>query len=118
MNPRLTHEWLRYLVSVGGREDTDGWRWRLDPILRPGGFGPWRPEWSMRRVPALGMPFLGVLGLELEEMGWGTRPSDVVAYLPPGARFEALEGVGHFVHIEQSRRIADMVLDLLAEPRR
>jgi pimeloyl-ACP methyl ester carboxylesterase len=118
MNPRLTHEWLRYLVSVGAREDTDGWRWRLDPILRPGGFGPWRPEWSMRRVPALGMPFLGVLGLELEEMGWGTRPSDVVAYLPPGARFEALEGVGHFVHIEQPRRIADMVLDLLAEPRR
>ncbi len=116
MNPRLTPEWLRYLVTVGARLDDDGWRWSLDPILRPGGFGPWRPEWSMRRVAALGMPFLGVLGLELEDMGWGTRPADVWTYLPPRGRFEALDGVGHFVHIEQPRRIADMVLELLAEP--
>jgi pimeloyl-ACP methyl ester carboxylesterase len=114
MNPRLSIEWLRYLVTVGGRHDPDGWRWRIDPILRLGGFGPWRPEWSMRRVAALGMPFLGVLGLEVEVMGWGTRPSDVQRYLPPGGRFEALDGVGHFVHIEQPRRIADLVLELLA----
>ena len=115
MNPRLSEDWLRYLVSVGARHDDDGWRWKLDPTLRFGGFGPWRPEWSMLRVPGLAMPFMGVLGLEIEMMGWGTRPSDVEPYLPVGSRFEALEGVGHFVHIEQPRLIADMVLDFIGE---
>ncbi|MGZ4718418.1 MAG: alpha/beta fold hydrolase [Acidimicrobiales bacterium] len=114
MNPRLDRDWLRYLVSVGARQDDDGWRWKIDPVLRPGGFGPWRPEWSMQRVPGIGVPFLGVLGLEPEVMGWGTQPDDVMPYLPPGAEFVALEGVGHFVHIEQPRKIADLVLEFLS----
>ena len=82
--------------------------------MRLGGFGPWRPEWSMMRLPGLGMPVLGVLGLEREVMGWGTLPEDVVPYLPAGARFVPLEGVGHFVHIEQPRLIADLVLEFLS----
>jgi pimeloyl-ACP methyl ester carboxylesterase len=114
MNPRLELDWLRYLVSVGARHDPDGWRWKIDPTLRPGGFGPWRPEWSMQRVPGIGVPFLGVLGLEPEFMGWGTQPDDVAPYLPPGAVFAPLEGVGHFVHIEQPRVVADLVLDFLS----
>jgi pimeloyl-ACP methyl ester carboxylesterase len=114
MNPRLDLDWLRYLVPIGARHDDDGWRWKIDPVLRPGGFGPWRPEWSMHRVPGIGAPFLGVLGLELEVMGWGTQPDDVTPYLPPGARFVPLEGVGHFVHIEQPRLVADLVLEFLA----
>jgi pimeloyl-ACP methyl ester carboxylesterase len=116
MNPRLSEDWLRYLVTVGARHDELGWRWKLDPTLRFGGFGPWRPEWSMLRVPGLAMPFMGVLGLEIEMMGWGTRPSDVEPYLPVGSRFEALEGVGHFVHIEQPELVAGMVLDFLGTP--
>ena len=114
MNPRLDPAWLEYLVSIGARQDPDGWRWKIDPALRLGGFGPWRPEWSMLRLPGIGAPFLGVLGLEVELMGWGTRPADVVGYLPPAARFEPLEGVGHFVHIEQPRLVADMVLEFLS----
>lgn len=114
MNIRMSPEWLQYLVTVGAREDDDGWRWKIDPTLRMGGLGPWRPEWSMARLPALGVPFLGVLGLELEEMGWGTRPGDVDAYLPPGARFETLDGVGHFVHIEAPELVADMIGEFLS----
>jgi pimeloyl-ACP methyl ester carboxylesterase len=116
MNPRLPDAWLQYLVSVGARQDRDGelWRWKIDPLLRMGGFGPWRPEWSMERLPGIGFPFLGVLGLELEQMGWGTTPDDVYPNLPAGAEFHALDGVGHFVHIEQPRLIADLVLDFLA----
>jgi pimeloyl-ACP methyl ester carboxylesterase len=119
MNPRLTTKWLRYLVPIGAqRADGDGdlWRWKLDPILRFGGFGPWRPEWSMLRMPGLAMPVLGVLGLQSEPMGWGTQIDDVEPYLPPDARFFALEDSGHFVHIEQPARVADLVLDFLGPP--
>lgn len=117
MNPRLSPEWLRYLVQVGGREDTDGWRWRIDPTLRMGGFGPWRPEWTILRVPALGMPFLAVLGTETEVMGWGTRPADVARHLPPQGRMEVIDDVGHFLHIEAPHAMADLIADFLGAPR-
>jgi pimeloyl-ACP methyl ester carboxylesterase len=113
MNPRMPDGWLRYLVTVGARRDPDGWRWKIDPTMRMGGFGPWRPEWSMMRLPDIGVPVLAVLGLELETMGWGTRPEDVDPYLPAAGRLETLEGVGHFVHIEQPEQVADLVLEFL-----
>jgi pimeloyl-ACP methyl ester carboxylesterase len=114
MNTRLSIEWLRYLVTVGAERSDDGWRWKLDPALRFGGFGPWSPEWSMGRLPGLAVPVLGVLALQPEAMGWGTQPEDVIPYLPPGAEFVPLEDTGHFVHIEQPQRVADLVLDFLA----
>ena len=116
MNPRLSMDWLRYLVTIGARRDADGWRWKIDPVLRPGGFGPWRPEWSMMRMPGLAMPVLGVLGLEPEPMGWGTRAEDVEQWLPPGGEVLELEDTGHFVHIERPQRVADIVLDFLGAP--
>jgi pimeloyl-ACP methyl ester carboxylesterase len=117
MNPRLSREWLRYLVTAGARRDPDGWRWKIDPTMRFGGFGPWRPEWSMLRLVGLGMPFLGLLGMEPEEMGWGTQPADVQKYLPAGAHFEAMQGVGHFLHIERPQEVAELVLDFLGPAR-
>ena len=116
MNPRLSHDWLRYLVTGGGRRDADGWRWKIDPALRMGGFGPWRAQWALARVPGLSMPLLAVLGLAPDPMGSGTPPEDVEPQLPPGGRVVGLEDVGHFVHIEQPRRVADLVLDFLGTP--
>jgi pimeloyl-ACP methyl ester carboxylesterase len=113
MNPRHSHAWLRYLVSVGARHDADGWRWKIDPSMRFGGFGPWRPEWIANRIPGLAMPFLAVLGRQPEPMGWGTEPERALAYLPPGGRGEILDGVGHFVHIEAPELVAGMVLDVI-----
>ena len=114
MNPRLPIEWLEYLVPIGARLDDDGWRWKLDPSMRFGGFGPYRPEWGLARMPGIGVPFLAILGLEEDAMSWGTKPEDVVDWLPAGARFETLEGTGHFVHIESPRRVADIVLEFLS----
>lgn len=116
MNPRLSPEWLRYLVTVGGRKDSDGWRWKIDPTLRLGGFGPWRPEWAMERLSLVGVPVMALLGLEPELMGWGTQAEDVDPYLPPGGVVHEIDDVGHFVHIEQPERAAGLVLEFLGEP--
>lgn len=118
MNPRLSEQWLQYLVTVGARPDPDGWRWKIDPTMRLGGFGPWRPEWTLRRLASVSAPVLAVLATEPEVMGWSTQPEDVEPYLPPGNDLVALDGVGHFVHIEQPRRVADMVLDFMGPPAR
>jgi pimeloyl-ACP methyl ester carboxylesterase len=110
MNPRLAPGWLLYLASIGAREDDDGWRWKIDPTMRFGGFGPWRPEWTVLKLPGLPMPFLAILGNQPEEMGWGTDPERVFQFLPPGGRCEILD-TGHFVHIEQPRLVSQLVLD-------
>jgi len=116
MNPRLPIEWLRYLVTVGGRRDEDGWRWKLDASMRMGGFGPWRPEWMSMRMPGLPVPFLGVLGMQPEEMGWGTKPDDVRHLLPSRGRLVGLADVGHFVHIERPDEVAELVLEFIGAP--
>jgi len=116
MNPRLPIEWLRHLVAVGAEDGPDGWRWKIDASMRFGGFGPWRPEWTIVKLPGLPMPFFGILGGEQEEMGWGTIPSQVFPYLPMGGRCEILEDVGHFVHIERPDQVAAMVLDFVGAP--
>lgn len=114
MNPRLPEAWLQYLVTVGAREDADGWRWKIDPTMRFGGFGPWRPEWSMMRLPDIGVPVLAVLATESDPMGWGTLPEDVLSHLPPGGRLATIEGTGHFVHIERPHEVAALVQEHLA----
>jgi pimeloyl-ACP methyl ester carboxylesterase len=114
MNPRLSPEWLQYLVTVGARHDSDGWRWKIDPQLRFGGFGPWRHTWSLAAMHALSMPVLVVIGTEHEEMGWGITPDQLQPFLPTSARIEVFDETGHFVHIEKPREVADMVLDFLS----
>ena len=63
MNPRLSLEWLRYLVTVGARHDPDGWRWKIDPAhalrrLRAVAAG----VGAGRGCRGLAMPLLAVLG--------------------------------------------------------
>jgi pimeloyl-ACP methyl ester carboxylesterase len=112
-NPRLAKPWLRYLVTRGARKDPDGWRWKIDPVLRPGGFGPWRAQWSMARFASLPVPLLGLLATESEPMGWDTTVADVKPYLPRGAEIVEMKGAGHFIHIEQPEATAQLVLDFL-----
>ncbi|MEZ5217428.1 MAG: alpha/beta fold hydrolase [Ilumatobacteraceae bacterium] len=72
MNPRLGLDWLRFLVTTGAHKSEDGWRWNVDSSLRMGGFGPWRPDWSVQYLAAVPIPFLGVLVGQAEPMGWET----------------------------------------------
>ena len=113
MNPRLSHEWLYYLTGVGARRDPDGWRWKIDASMRMGGFGPWRSQWAVDRLPGFPAPLLGILGTEHEEMGWGVVPDDLRPYLPSDARLEVVTSVGHFIHIERPQQTARLVLDFL-----
>ena len=113
MNPRLPLDWLRYLVTVGGFESDDGWRWKIDPAMRFGGFGPWRPEWTLMRLPGLPMPFLGFLGTEREVMGWGHRSDEV---LPLHAAERPVRGARRRRPLRPhraARRRRPMVLDFL-----
>lgn len=114
MNPRLSDEWLLYLASIGARKDPDGWRWKLDPAIRMGGFGPWRPDWSLERMRDLPIPLLGLTATVEEEMGWGTNHKSLLPFMPPGARLVPFENTGHFIHIEHPREVADLVLEFLA----
>jgi pimeloyl-ACP methyl ester carboxylesterase len=114
MNPRLSHEWLCYLVRAGAQRDADGWRWKLDAALRFGGFGPWRSEWSLYRLPGFPIPLLGILGTVSEPMDWGAQPEAVRPYLPRSARLEVVPDTGHFIHIEKPRAVADLVLGFLS----
>ncbi len=115
MNPRLDHRWLCYLVTVGARRDADGWRWKIDPMLRPGGFGPWRPEWALEGMAQLSMPLLAILCEDQEPMGWGTRPRHVTKYLPVKSEM-IVASTGHFVHIEQPGWTAGKVTEFLGSP--
>lgn len=115
MNPRLPLEWLRYLVTVGASRSRDGWRWNLDPVIRMGGIGPWRPDWGLKGLRDITVPMLAILGRQREPMGWGNDPDEARADLPPSARLEVYEDSGHFVHIEHPERVAEHVLGFLGE---
>jgi pimeloyl-ACP methyl ester carboxylesterase len=114
MNPRLSLPWLRHLADVGARRDFDGWRWKLDPALRFGGFGPWHPEWTLLRLPGIAVPILGLLASVSEPMGWDTTEEILAPWLPADAEVHTLPDTGHFLHIERPREVADLVLRFLA----
>ena len=114
MNPRLPLEWLQYLVTAGARRDEDGWRWKLDPALRFGRFGPWRPDWGLKRLRELRVPMLALLSSAAEPMSWNSTAAEVAPFLPTDAIVEILEGRGHFLHIEDPDGIAARVLEFLA----
>jgi pimeloyl-ACP methyl ester carboxylesterase len=114
MNPRLSPEWLLYLARVGAQRDADGWRWKLDASLRFGGFGPWRPEWTLLRLPGLAVPLLGFLASVSEPMGWDTTEEILRPHLPEDALVVTLPDTGHFIHIERPREVAERALAFLA----
>ncbi len=113
MNPRLSHAWLHYLASLGARRDPDGYRWKLDPVMRFGGFGPWRPGWSLEQLHRLRVPLLGAVALVHEALAPVVDAGEIRSYLPPRARLETFADTGHFLHIERPAEVAALTLDFL-----
>lgn len=113
MNPRLSHEWLCYLVTKGASRDADGWRWKIDPVLRPGGFGPFRSRWIADRLPGFPIPMLALFGTVSEGMGWEVKPDDLSPYFPDTTRVEVMQDTGHFIHIERPDETAALILDFI-----
>jgi len=111
-NPRLSREWLRYFLFHGAREVEGGWVWKTDPEFA-GGFGPWKSEWIGPGWSGLRMPMLAMVGTEPDT--W--RLDDAVAsqrlaFVPQLVR-AAVPDAGHFVHMEQPRAAADLLLGFL-----
>jgi len=116
-NPRLSHAWLRYFVFHGARWTSRGWLWKAD-LRAARGFGPWKPDWIGPSWRALHAPMLAVIGSEQDT--WGPLPESVLApRLANVARLEraTVAGAGHFVHMEQPRATAELLLAWL-EPSR
>ncbi|MGY8525364.1 alpha/beta fold hydrolase [Paracidovorax citrulli] len=113
MNPRLDHEWLCYIASHGARRDADGWRWKLDPMIGVGGFGPMRAHWMTDRLPGFPLPMLAIFGSEKEPMGWDATADDLMPYFPPDTEVHRMQDVGHFIHIERPREAAQRILEFL-----
>ncbi len=113
MNPRLSHEWLCYLVTKGAQHDAEGWRWKIDPALRPGGFGPFRSRWMTDRLPGFPVPMLALFGTVSEPMGWDAKPEKLAPYFPPSTQVEIMQDTGHFIHIERPRETAALIVDFL-----
>jgi len=113
-NPNLDPNWVRYFAHCGASEDEDGWRWKADPQIVAGGFGPFRPDWIGPGWQTLQAPMLAVIGSIPDE--WGPLPEDLLAerlqHVPQLER-ATVEGAGHFVHMEKPRETADLLLSFL-----
>jgi pimeloyl-ACP methyl ester carboxylesterase len=113
-NPRLDRAWLRYFVFHGAREHVDGWRWKSDPQMAAGGFGPWKPQWIAPGWRRLRAPLLAVVGSVPD--AWGPLPepllSERLSHVPRVER-ATVEGAGHFVHMEHPIETADLLLSWL-----
>ena len=109
-NPRLSQEWLRYLVRHGARETDGGWVWKADP-LAPLGFGPFKPRWIGIGWERLRAPLLAVIGSEPDT--WGPIPEKIRAARlarAPQVEEAVVEGAGHFVHMERPDQTAELLL--------
>ncbi len=113
-NPMLSDPWLSYFVFHGAREDADGWRWKSDPHIAGGSFGPFKPEWIAPGWRRLRAPLLAMIG-SLPDT-WGPLPEELLAgRLENVAHLDrvTVEGAGHFIHMQQPAAAAGLMLDFL-----
>jgi len=112
-NPRLPEAWLRYFLFHGAVQGDDGWRWKVDPLVFQG-TGPWQPTWINALWRRLRVPLLAVTGDTPDAWGPCDEPT-LQSRLEGATQVERaiVRDAGHFVHMEQPRETARIVLDFL-----
>ena len=113
-NPRLRDPWLRYFVFHDAREAADGWRWKSDPQIAAGGFGPFKPEWIAPGWRKMRAPLLALVGSEPDT--WGPLPEALLSARLANVQDlsrATVEGCGHFIHMEQPAATAKSILGFL-----
>ena len=113
-NPRLSLEWLRYFAAHGSRARARRAASGTSIRWRRAAPGPFRPDWIAPGWRRLRMPMLAVIGSEPDT--WGPLPEPILA--PRLANVPLLtratvQDAGHFMHIEQPRETARLILDFL-----
>ena len=111
-NPRLSRDWLRYFLFHGARETQAGWVWKTDPAFARG-FGPWRPEWIGPGWRRLRVPMLAITGTEPDSWRLPEAVVEERLAFAPDVKRAAVEGAGHFVHMERPRETAELLLGFL-----
>ena len=113
-NPRLDPAWLRYFVYYAARESEDGWRWKVDPQMVMGGFGPFKTQWIAPGWTPLSVPMLALIGSVADH--WGPLPEEILeerlGYVPDLTR-ATVKDSGHFLHMEQPDQTARLILEFL-----
>ncbi len=113
-NPLLPELWLRYFVFHGARQDEDGWRWKSDPQIAAGGFGPFKSEWIAPGWRRLRAPLLALIGSEPDT--WGPLPESILAGRLENVKHlqrATVQGCGHFIHMQRPAAAARLMLEFL-----
>lgn len=115
VNVRLPQEWLVHLARHGSRKHEGGWTWATDPVFNVGFPGDFSPETLLAQYEMVDRPVLVLTGTE--EDAWTGLPADEIdqRIAALGARHEAVEGAGHYVHIERPDFVVDTVARFAAE---
>ncbi len=123
-SPLVPAAWLRYLVEVGtvtsgavaDTGEADTFAWKLDAAAFPYPPHPSPMATSLALLPHVPCPMLGLRAGVDEAIGGQPSIETLRDVLPATARLEVLDGLGHFAHVEDPRRVAALVLDFLGRP--
>lgn len=115
INVRLPEPWLLHLARHGARAVDGGWTWAVDPIFNVGFPGDFAIEALLAQYRRVRCPVLVLTGTE--EDAWtdldATETAERVEAL--GARHLAVDGVGHYVHVERPDVALDAIRRFVAE---
>ncbi len=118
LTPRVPDPAIVSFVEHGAVEASDGWRWRIDPLL----LGP-RPWETTRSHPIEILPYVRQLKVPLLLVTGGAvegpdltpdRSEAFVAAHEDHVRHVHVPDAGHYVHLEQPEQVAEAVRSHLA----
>jgi len=116
VNGRLPTPWVEHLVRHGARPAEGGFVWKSDPMFSVGTPGEWGPEYEDAELALLTRPLLVLTGAEPDTWSeMSPAQIDERMALFDNARHSAVDGAGHYVHIEQPEIVLAAVSAFITE---